>query len=74
MELSSHFLLLDLAENATFQVDKATIQVVERHLKVIFCLLTSFKFDLDEIGKRCFKRFHGTLKSFSSSWPAQNAN
>jgi len=38
-----------------FQIYKANIQVVEWHLKVIFCLLTSPKFDLDEVDKTMFQ-------------------
>ena len=37
-----------------FPVDKATIQVVQWHLKVIFCLLKSPKLDLDEVDKTMF--------------------
>jgi len=38
-----------------FQVDKATIQVVEWLSKVIFCLLTSPKFDFGEVEKAMFQ-------------------
>ena len=34
-----------------YHVDKATIQVVELHLKVIFCLLTYPKFNFGEVEK-----------------------
>jgi len=37
-----------------FQFDKATIQVVEWHLKVIFCILTTPKFVFGEIEKAIF--------------------
>jgi len=35
--------------------DKAMIQMVELHLKVIFCLLTSPKFDFPEVEKAMIK-------------------
>jgi len=36
-------------------VDKATIQVVEWHLKVFFGLLKSFEFDFGEVEKAIFQ-------------------
>ena len=54
MSLLSHFLLLDQPKMRLFQVDKATIQVVEWHFKVIFCDLTSPKFDFCEVEKAMF--------------------
>jgi len=38
-----------------FQVYKATIQVVEWHLKVIFSFFKRPKFDLDEVDKTMFE-------------------
>jgi len=38
-----------------FKVDKATIQLVEFHLKVIFCLLTRPKCDLGKFVKAMFQ-------------------
>ena len=37
-----------------FEFDKATFQVVEWHIELIFCLLTNPKFDLDEVDKTMF--------------------
>jgi len=38
-----------------FQVNKATIQVVEWQLKVFFCHMTSPKFDFGEVEKAMFQ-------------------
>jgi len=38
-----------------FQVEKLTIQVVEWHLKVIFCLLASTKIDFGDVEKTMFQ-------------------
>jgi len=38
-----------------FEFDKATIQMVGWHLKVIFFLLTSPKFDFGEVEKAMFQ-------------------
>jgi len=56
------------------QVDKAKIQVVKWHLKLIYSFLTSPKFDFNEIDKAVFRMSHGTLKSFPSSWHAQTSS
>jgi len=51
------FCLLPNRKCDFIQVDKATIQVVEWHLKFIFYLMTSPKFDLDEFDKTMFQVF-----------------
>ena len=47
--------LLDQPKFDVFQVDKATIQVVEWHLKVIFGLLRNPKFEFGEVEKAMFQ-------------------
>jgi len=57
-----------------FQVNKSTIQVVERHLKYIFCILTSPKFDFGEFEKAMFQvvTSHWELISFLLARPKCN--
>ena len=49
MSLWNNFLLLDNRNFDFFQVHKTTIQVAEWLFKVIFCLLTSPKFELGDV-------------------------
>ena len=53
-------------------VDKVPIQVVEFHLKVIFCHFNRQNSTLVRSRNRLFKCSKGTGNSFSSSFPAQN--
>ena len=55
MSVWSHFLLLDQMKMWLFQVDNTTIQMVEWHLKVIFCLLKCPKFDFGEVEKAMYQ-------------------
>ena len=50
-----HFLLPDKSTSDFFQFVKTTIQVVEWHLYVILCLLTSPKFYFGEVEKAMFQ-------------------
>jgi len=47
--------------------EKAMIQVVANHWKLIFFLLTSLTCDLGEVEKAIFKGSHVTLNSNSAS-------
>ena len=49
------------------ELKKATFLVVASRCELIFCLLTSTKFDLDDIENRYCKLSIGTLKSFYAS-------
>jgi len=55
-----------------FELHKATLHLVEWRFELIFCLLKSQTFVGMKSIKLCFKSSHGTLKSFSGYWAAQN--
>ena len=72
MSLWIHSLLLDQPKIRLFQVDEATIHVVEWPLKDIFGLLTCTKYAFGAVEKAMVYWSPSTGNTFSSPWWAQN--